>query len=397
MSRPEPSAVALVCVQHLLQTTGSLIEKFIDVGFVPHQIHVLGKLYSTNTPVQQQLRALGVHVYMNGSNFRWGQYSGQLADDISNMWQTAMSTGAFDHVTRIVVLDDGGGSIAAVPRALLDSKTVIGVEQTMNGITLSRSVKPLIPYIGVGSSAAKVLIEPRIIRESLIRCVAEAVPLQSGTAGIVGIGNIGQAVSEGLQAAGVEVFTYDHHVRQISDRRRHCETLADLYRSSDTIWGCTGTDHLSGHSWMDYLAKGKTLISCSSKDSEYKTALQLLNSKPEHDASSRLSDVVLRTASFLTTILHGGFPINFSRTSEAEPARDIQLTRALLFLGVTQAVTSDERIQSGAEVPLDPRGQLEAVRHWLEMYPERRSWYPTPVIDVFSGKGCVASYQKIRA
>jgi S-adenosylhomocysteine hydrolase len=176
----------------------------------------------------------------------------------------------------------------------------------------------------------------RILRaRSLICRVKSKTHLGIGTAGVVGNGYIGQAVSDGLRAAGVDVFVYDRDDSRLSDDgHSNCETLEELYSVSDTIWGCTGSDHLAGHNWL--LEKNKILISCSSKDFEFRSALERINEQPQDKYTSRLSDVKLITPSGSIQILGGGFPINFTGTSEIESAQDIQFTRALLFSGVLQ-------------------------------------------------------------
>jgi len=387
---PILQGVALVCVQHLLETTGSLIEKFVEFGFAPGNIHVLGKLYSTDESAQTRLKALGVNVYENGSHFAWGRYSSQISRDIAAMWQQALLTGAFDHVNRVIVLDDGGGNIAAVPRILVGSHSMVGVEQTMSGITLNRCEQPLIPFIGVGSSAAKVLLEPRIIQEALFHRVVSKVPTKGGTAGVVGYGYIGRAVSEGLRSIGQNVLIYDVDPdKQSASSGQFLRNIGDLYSECDTIWGCTGADHLANVDWPRHLTGNQTLISCSSKDSEFRSVLELINGKPDFEYVSRLSDVVLDVPSSSVQILGGGFPINFNATKEVEPARDIQLTRTLLFSGVLQAVYLNKDIGSGVDIDLDPSSQIRIVSRWLELCPERRSWYSDPVINVFTAEDSV--------
>jgi S-adenosylhomocysteine hydrolase len=378
-----------VCVQHLLETTGSLIQKFIEFGFLPSNIHVLGKLYSTNPGVQRQLRALGINVYESGDDFAWGEYSNQISMDISLMWEQAARAGAFDQVRKIIVLDDGGGCIAAVPPVLAGAIPIVGVEQTMSGITLNRSERPLIPFVGVGSSASKVLIEPRIIQNALFRRATQKTPFGT-TAGVVGNGYIGHAVCEGLRAAGIQVFTYDKDVyKQSPEEDGACETLEELYKCSDIIWGCTGADHLCEHNLLEYLATEKTLISCSSKDSEFRSALNLINEQPEEKYLNRLSDVVLKTPASSVKILRGGFPINFDGSPESAPAEDIQLTRALLFAGVLQAVSCDDCVGSDLDIDLDPSIQMKIVSRWFELHPQRRSWYSMPTHDVFKSADSV--------
>ncbi len=393
-SQPAYEDIALVCVQHLLETTGSLIEAFIEIGFAPGNIHILGKLYSTDSSVQERLRLLGVHVYESGSRFAWGQYSGQITDDIIAMWHGALTSGAFDHVRKIVVLDDGGSSIASVPHFLVGAIPIIGVEQTMSGITLNRTERPPIPFVGVGSSAAKVLIEPRIIQEELFQRVARRIPLNKGTAGVVGNGYIGRAVVKGLQEAGIEVYVYDKDDDQAYETDAKISTsLLDLYTSVDTVWGCTGTDHLHGQNLSPFLANDKVLISCSSKDSEFRSILDLLNEQSEKEFTNRLSDVVLLRPSSALYILGGGFPINFDGSSESAPAADIQLTRALLFSGVLQAANSSSEPGSCDELDLTPSEQIAIVCRWLELRPQRRAWYTSDILDVFTDEQSVRSHR----
>jgi S-adenosylhomocysteine hydrolase len=396
ISPQEVGTTALVCVQHLTESTGSLIERFIEIGFMPTQIHILGKIYSSKPLVQERLRSLGVNVYRSSNNFEWGLYSCRLAKDIDLMWQAAISTGSLNSVKRVIVLDDGGAAIAAVPVDLLRSKVVIGVEQTMSGIVLNRNERPLIPFIGIGASAAKLLIEPMIIRESLLRQAVERSVHVSGPAGVVGVGYIGSAITEELQRTGVEVYTYDNRPRRKAIiGARPCESLNDLYSAAKTIWGCTGTNHLADFKWTECIRMEKTLISCSSRDSEFNSALRELNSKPQFDKVCRLSDVIVEAdSSAPVTVLYGGFPINFSGVFEAELAKDIQVTRALLFSGVLQALKGKADAQSGSEIPLDAQRQAQIVSHWLDMYPERRSWYQDDIINIFTDESLIERHQK---
>src|SRR4051794_1700295 len=59
---PVFQSTVFVCVQHLLETTGSLFESLIALGARPERIVVLGKLYSTNIAVAERLRQLGIQV-----------------------------------------------------------------------------------------------------------------------------------------------------------------------------------------------------------------------------------------------------------------------------------------------------------------------------------------------
>jgi S-adenosylhomocysteine hydrolase len=243
--REETKDIALVCVQHLLETTGSLLEKCIEFGFRPQNIHVLGKLYSTNDLVRDKVQGLGVRVYPTADHFPWGEYGYRLGLDISSMWNRVLQDPNRHRFSKVIVLDDGGASIAAVPLDLARKVRVLGVEQTMSGITLNQSEPPLIPFIGVGSSAAKVVIEPTIIREAVFSRITRIMDIKTmGTVGVVGTGYIGAAIARGLLTLGSEVVVYDQDSDKAADFPVSCETLSELYDRSDTIIGCTGNDQL---------------------------------------------------------------------------------------------------------------------------------------------------------
>jgi hypothetical protein len=88
--REETKDIALVCVQHLLETTGSLLEKCMEFGFRPQNIHVLGKLYSTNDLVRDKIQGLGIRVYPISGHFPWGEYGHRMGLDIGSMWDRVL-------------------------------------------------------------------------------------------------------------------------------------------------------------------------------------------------------------------------------------------------------------------------------------------------------------------
>ncbi len=67
-----------MCVQHLLETTGSLIQTLVSLGLNPSNVYILGKAYSSNSSVEERFRRLGTHVVAAGRQQRWGEYSTQL-------------------------------------------------------------------------------------------------------------------------------------------------------------------------------------------------------------------------------------------------------------------------------------------------------------------------------
>ena len=109
------SGVALVCVQHLLETTGSLIQTLVSLGLNPSNVYILGKAYSSNSSVEERFRGLGTHVVAAGRQQRWGEYSTQLTEDVSRLWNQVAEGIEAQRPDAVVVLDDGGFCIKGMP------------------------------------------------------------------------------------------------------------------------------------------------------------------------------------------------------------------------------------------------------------------------------------------
>ena len=109
--------IMLVCVQHLLETTGSLIQTLLSLGLDPRNIHILGKSYSSNPVVEDRLRTLGVNVAETGRQRHWGEYSSQLTQDVGRLWTQVASAIDAQRPDAVIVLDDGGFCIKGMPRA----------------------------------------------------------------------------------------------------------------------------------------------------------------------------------------------------------------------------------------------------------------------------------------
>lgn len=74
-------------------------------------------------------------------------------------------------------------------------------------------------------------------------------------------------------------------------------------------------------------------------------------------------------------MLRGGCPINFDGARESVPAEDIQITRALLLIGVLQAreILARRERQAPVFLPLAPQLQSYAAVEWIRL---RQKSYP---------------------
>jgi hypothetical protein len=384
-----------VCVQHLLETTGSLFEHLIGCGVDPKDILVLGKPYSTCDGVVAKLRELGVRVLPGTCAGSWGMGHEQVRREVDDLWSKARALAARRGWRGIIVLDDGGLCAAGVPGELRNTLPIMGVEQTMAG---AREPYPVIPVVEVASSAAKTLLEPPMIREAVLARLASRGYLNAGgkTYGVVGIGNIGKAIARGLVAAGHTVYVYDavRDVKQYHDVPGAivCERLEHLFRASNFIFGCTGTDILAGHEWWRGLEGAKTLVSCSSHDSEFCGMLLALNELPS-PPRNLLADVVLPLEKGQVQIIRGGCPANFDGTFESVPLRDIQMTRALLLAGIFQAAKWGKVLApcDTARLMLSVGAQRAIAADWLERRGDP-GWYSSATLAVFDSIETIAAH-----
>jgi S-adenosylhomocysteine hydrolase len=356
----------LVCVQHLLDTTGSLFEALIQSGLPPHELHVLGKAYSSNPRVARMLGDIGVRVYESSTRYPWGGYDKQLEADATEMWRSVASSLDRTEIDRIIVLDDGAHATATAPADLRKRIPMVAVEQTMSGL-YNVDDEPLpMPVIAVASSAAKKVIEPPMICEAAFRrALRHRGELDGLTMGVIGAGSIGLAILRGLVQSGHAANVFDPYADVLATGQsiRVCMSAEEVLRRSDVLWGCAGVDVLAGLDLQSVAGTAKTLISCSSSDREFQTVLRRLNGVALFDGVSRLSDVQFECDGVRLDVRRGGFPVNFDGSAESVPAEDIQVTRALLFAGVMQACRLDET--EAATWMLSPTAQRAVATSWF--------------------------------
>lgn len=385
--RPHVSlnGIMLVCVQHLLETTGTLIQTLLSLGLDPRNIHILGKSYSSNSDVEDRLRGLGANVVETGPQQHWGEYSTQLKEDVSRLWNRVAEGIEAQRPNALVVLDDGGFCIKGMPHWLLDLP-VVGIEQTMSGLSLL-DVPPPFPVIDVASSAAKQWIEPPMISETVLARL-QSYRLPDSPIGVVGFGNIGKAMTQTLGRIQSPILVFDESPGSEgkSETTVFCNSLEELYSKSATIFGCTGKDTLAGKEWWPKLIGEKLLISCSSQDLEFRSVLTSLNDGKHEIVSQQqlTSGVTVPLAQGKLRILRGGFPVNFDGSKKSVPAADIQMTRGLLLGAILQAVSL---IANGNAKPIRtmllPGLQRLVVSEWIQIRASRRTCFEPWLLDKF--------------
>lgn len=386
-------STVLVGVQHLLETTGSLIESLIALGLRPENTFLLGKLYSANGSVEERLRALGVNVYENRIPARFGQFCNQFEDDVTELWKTVENSGRLDLASRVIVLDDGGYVIAQTPLNVNRKLPTYAVEQTMSGIRFTESTSASLPIIDVASSAAKTLLEPELIQEAVFERISSNLST-AASFGVVGLGNIGRAVASALSNSKRPVFVYDNDRGALTASRVEnavfCTSIKEVFENARTIFGCTGTDFLQDQPWWPSVKGHRCLLSCSSHDQEFRTVLRQARPAKVHDRKGLFGTVLVQSTGSSYDVLRGGFPINFDGSVESVPAKDIQLTRGLLMAGILQATRNVPTKTSSGRQPLSASSQQLVVKTWFRSNPSRRDSYDAKTLRVFSDEQLIS-------
>jgi S-adenosylhomocysteine hydrolase len=261
-----------VCVQHILSTTGSLFQSLIKLGVNPSNIFILGKCYSTNSDVLQEMLKLGINVIGGATPLKHGTFSLTIEEEIHKLWSEVYRLNQDSLSKKIIVIDDGGKCLNSLPFKFRDDDwQVVGIEQTTSGLNLKPKGLFEFPLIEVASSAAKKEIESPMIAEAISQHICHAAASINTTSyGIVGYGNIGKAVSTALYQQGYKVSVFDKSDEATSNAPKYIsrkESIRSLIDDAQFILGCTGQDILpEPEETLRNMSGQKIFASCSSGD-----------------------------------------------------------------------------------------------------------------------------------
>jgi hypothetical protein len=362
------SNTRIVAVQHLLETTGSLLQSLIQLGANPKDIFLLGKCYSTSANVASRIAALGIHVWPGPYPRIAGHWHEAMIGAVDALWHESTANLTPSRPQRFLIVDDGGYRIARTPASLQHESAVVAVEQTTSGLAAANTAS--FPVISVASAVIKRVIESDFIAEQVLkRSSLERAPSQS-CVGIIGFGAIGNALARALQMAGIHFVALDpkNGFRASVDRYHRYE------KPLTNIFGCTGADVSPLTLTLirsRECASTLTLASCSSGDIEFASLLRARRDHAPIDRSGRPKNILQTIGGCGVCVLNGGFPVNFDRSPESVPAGKIQLTRALLLEGAVQAMSVVPSSRGVSTLPgITERSILNA---WLDTF-DGESW-----------------------
>ncbi len=363
------SRIAIVCVQHILNTTSHLFHGLLDIGFKQQNLFISGKQYSTCPQVAQNLLSSKFRINPSSHLTQLGHYQEAFKSDIEKMWQQVKYQHALLPFEAIIILDDGGRCYEEfLNHPTLLSIPSVAIEQTTAGINLLEQLQTHFPVIDVACSAIKTFVEPEFLLDDLIMHLANKVDLNNfkQTFGIIGLGKMGKALASKLAMQGYKINTFDLRTNhQLDHPHQIVRSIEELMIKSDIIIGCTGRDTKISLDNIKAIDKNLTFISCSSEDNEFQQLLKEINKIKQ--VADPLRDIHFNFSSAKTlSILRGGFPINFDNNDETIAPNEIQLTRGLLFSAVIQAlfVLQSRQYDCYQRLKLCPHLQKHVMAIW---------------------------------
>lgn len=301
----------IVSCQHLLEPQIEMYKGFLEIGIRPENIVALGKIYSSNKSVIEDLRRLDINAIQP-------DFTGKPFDeDHRNNCLDLLSRYSNE---KVIVLDDGAELISVFAENY--ENVLFAVEQTSSGFRKLENLKHKFPIINVARSKTKLTQEsPLIARLCFERIVehAKKYNLDKPKFLLIGLGPIGESMKQILIENNFEVSGYD---------KKDYSSITDLINGvkPDVIIGATGTqiiseDELSG------LSQNLHFISLSSSDREFPVASFRKNSQAHEDIVS--GNLVFA---------NGGFPITFKGNRYESTPVEIEKTISLLFGSVAHGI-----------------------------------------------------------
>lgn len=366
---------SFLCVQHLLASTGTLIETLSRCGADLSRMRVVGKGYSTNEAVLGMLRRSGARV--SNPSFRGTvaePYDAILAEAVVSA--LADLPGESGSTTRgILLLDDGGHALSRAHALFPPDFPVTAVEQTTRGVRAAKALPPRFPVINVGRSQAKLQLEAPLIAASMVhnlqRLLASGRDLFRDPEAVflIGYGAVGRAVALRLRAQGYEVTVFDNTAQMrgaaAADGFPIVEDLHTPLARRSVVAASTGGVSFPADA-HGILRPGSVLANMGSSDLEFAAwelragegvsavydmkGRELASDNPKAPWDRHYE---LTAEGGYHYLLKGGFPVDFDGGPDPIPPAAIQLTRALLLAGVFQAsretrlgvVELDENVQ----------------------------------------------------
>jgi len=344
------SNVLLIGCQHILETTHTMLRSLYDFGLDPKNIFLIGKCYSSNHFVWQEMHRDGIQVSLLSFSFENHlTFDNQFYSILNQFLKDILYRVDLSKFHTIILIDDGGQLLTLSMKFFKNHKNVIGIEQTTSGYEKIKFSSLPFPVINVARSQAKLIYESPMIADIVIEKILKRMTVLKGNLKqilVIGAGSIGSSIYMALKN--------DYEV-QVYDKKEGID-LENPLQAADMVIGCTGETSIP-FSKYKYVKKGCVLVSASSSDREFDAVHIRRRGKNINSCHDDIKEERF-------TLLNCGFPINFDGGRNSVAPEKIQLTRALLLAAILQAY---EMPKNSLEiVPLDMDMQREIISKYLK-------------------------------
>jgi S-adenosylhomocysteine hydrolase len=311
------SNTRLYSCMHLLEPQGEMYKYFIKFGFIPKNITVLGKIYSSNEEIIREIKSQGINVVQPVFNIRPFdiEHAENCKDIASNVKEGFKN----------IILDDGGYLIHEAKSKMVN----FAVEQTSSGFRKLENDVLNFPVLNVARSKTKLTQESPLVARQIFERISEymrAYEIKEPNITIAGLGPIGESTFQLFKQNSFNISGFDIEMSK-GDLVDHLKAT-----KPDIVIGATGSTLLSGED-LDQLEGDHIFhfISVSSSDREFPVSKYRTNELPHDD---------IRYKNFV--FANNGFPITFKGLRNELTPPEIEKTIALLmgsvFYGVSQNI-----------------------------------------------------------
>lgn len=346
--------------QHILEPQEKMFALISEFGIPAKNVHILGKIYSTNTEVLKELTQFGFNSIQPEFDFT-RTFDEQHKDNCQSLFESFMK--ANEAGDTVIVLDDGAEllNIFNTNREKINPETkIIGIEQTSSGFRKLEEVSLKFPVINVARSGIKLNKESPLIARlgcDRINDVIKKYSISEPHILVVGLGPMGKNVLMILKEDGYSVIGHD----TIFDSKIDIVDLI-IKNNINILIGATGSNILSKQQIQEVKSNISTslyLISMSSADREFPASFLRKNGKLDKNThgDSVWEKIVL---------VNNGFPITFKGKRYESTPLEIEKTIALLYGSVLYVATSD----------IDKPGLMDVPKRIENIIQDNESQYP---------------------
>jgi len=300
--------------------------------FKPQNILILGKIYSVNKDIANELKALGIDV-------RTPAFSGKSFDVEHRQNCIGILNSLPTNIENVIILDDGAELIKVFAES--HRKVLFAVEQTSSGFRKLENTVSDFPIVNVARSAVKLIQESPIIARICFERIAHYIQgsnLERPSVLVVGLGPIGEAIFEILKQNKFIVEGFDI-------KHGHSDLISKIKElQPDIVVGATGSNIISEKD-LEFLTSDHTFhfISVSSSDREFPVT------------SFRKDDTIHADISYKNFVfVNNGFPITFKGNRIESTPIEMEKTMCLLGGSIVYGVENNISSMEGlVEVPLE--------------------------------------------